>query len=292
MELKIEQLSKSYGSTKALQKFDGTLSQGIYGLLGPNGAGKSTLMNIIAGNLIPDEGTIQYNGKDIFKLGKEFRAVLGFMPQQQGLYDSFTGFRFLSYIAALKGMSRTEAKIQMKEVAEMVHLTEALNRRLGGYSGGMKQRILIAQAVLNNPEILILDEPTAGLDPKERIHIRNIISEISSNKIVIWATHVVSDIESIAKEILLVKKGTLVAKDAPQNLLKNVQGKVFELLVPCDQLDDVQKQYLVSNITLSANGMLVRIVSEDKPKGYSFQAVLPTLEEEYLYVFATKEDAG
>lgn len=291
MELKIEQLCKCYGTTKALIDFNGTLSQGVYGLLGPNGAGKSTLMNMIAGNLKPDAGAISYNGKDIFALGKEFRGILGFMPQQQGLYESFSGFRFLSYIAALKGMSAGEAKAQIQEVSKAVHLTQVLNQRLGSYSGGMKQRILIAQALLGNPEILILDEPTAGLDPKERIHIRNIISEISSNKIVLWATHVVSDIESIAKEIILIKKGVLIAKDTPQSLLNNICGKVFELLVPIDQVDNIQKQYLVSSITLSANGMLMRVVSDHEPEDHPFQAVQPTLEEEYLYVFAAREES-
>lgn len=286
MELKIEGLNKSYGPTRALRDFTATLTPGVYGLLGPNGAGKSTLMNMIAGNLKPDTGSIQYNGRDIYRLGKEFRSVLGYMPQQQGLYDSFTGFRFLSYMAALKGMSKGEAKEQIMEAARMVHLTDVLNRRLGGYSGGMKQRILIAQAILGRPEILILDEPTAGLDPKERIHIRNLISGISANKIVLWATHVVSDVEAIAREIILVKEGVLLAKDTPQNLLRNIQGKVFELVVSQEEVEHVQSQYLVSNLTLTSEGMLVRILSEQEPEGFPYEPVSPTLEEEYLYVFA------
>lgn len=286
MELKIEGLNKSYGPTRALRDFTATLTPGVYGLLGPNGAGKSTLMNMIAGNLKPDTGSIQYNGRDIYRLGKEFRSVLGYMPQQQGLYDSFTGFRFLSYMAALKGMSKGEAKEQIMEAARMVHLTDVLNQRLGGYSGGMKQRILIAQAILGRPEILILDEPTAGLDPKERIHIRNLISGISANKIVLWATHVVSDVEAIAREIILVKEGILLAKDTPQNLLRNIQGKVFELVVSQEQVEHVQSQYLLSNLTLSSKGMLIRILSEQEPEGYPYEPVPPTLEEKYLYVFA------
>lgn len=288
MELKIERLNKSYGSTKALQDFSATLTEGIYGLLGPNGAGKSTLMNLIAGNLKPDTGVMQYNGQDILKMGKDFRAVLGYMPQQQGLYESFTGLRFLSYIAALKGMTWTKAKEEIWEAAQRIHLTDDLNRKLQGYSGGMKQRILIAQAILNQPKLLILDEPTAGLDPKERIHIRNMISEIAADKIVIWATHVVSDIESIAKEILFLKKGILVAKDTPQNLLRQIQGKVFELVVPKERVEEVQQRYLVSNITLSTEGMLVRVVSDLEPEEFAFRPVPPTLEEEYLYIFAVK----
>lgn len=286
MELRINGLSKSYGATKALCNFTGTLSEGIYGLLGPNGAGKSTLMNILAGNLKQDGGCILFDGRDIRELGREFRSLLGFMPQQQGLYESFTGIRFLSYMAALKGMSKQEARLQIQEAAKRVHLTEVLNQKLGAYSGGMKQRILIAQAMLNHPKILILDEPTAGLDPKERIHIRNIISEISEDRIVLWATHVVSDVESIAKEILMLKRGKLVAMDTPRNLLREIQGKVFELLISSAQVAQVQKKYLISNLTLSPEGMLVRVLAEEKPEGYPCREVPPALEEEYLYVFA------
>lgn len=289
MELRMEGLNKNYGATRALSDFTGTLYEGIYGLLGPNGAGKSTLMNIIAGNLRPDAGCIRYNGTDVRKLGEDYRAVLGYMPQQQGVYESFTGYRFLSYIAALKGMDGRKARKQIEQTAEMVHLTDSLHKKLGSYSGGMKQRILIAQAVLNDPKILIFDEPTAGLDPKERIHIRNMISEIAANKIIIWATHVVSDVESIAKEVLLLKNGILLAKDTPENLLKNIEGKVYELLVPSNLVQEVQRKYVVSGLTLTADGMLIRILAEEEPKEYSCRKVSPSLEEEYLYVFAGKE---
>lgn len=287
MELNIDRLQKSYGTNIALSDFTGVFSAGVYGLLGPNGAGKSTLMNLIAGNLKPDAGSIRYDGADISRMGKNFRAILGVMPQQQGLYPGFTGLRFLSYMAALKGMPKSRAKEQIREVSEIMHLSNRLGQKLGTYSGGMKQRILIAQALLGNPKVLILDEPTAGLDPAERIHIRNIISGVSQDKIVIWATHVVSDIESIAREVILLKEGHIAAWDRPQKLLYDLIGKVFELVVPEEAIKDIQDRYLISNLTLSSDGIRVRIISEQEPEDYPFQTVPPTLEEEYLYKFGT-----
>ncbi len=198
MILEIQNLTKSYGKHMALNQVSLSLTPGVYALLGPNGAGKSTLMNLIAGNIRQDYGKICYDGKTTEALGREFRRILGFMPQQQGLYENFTAYRFLSYMASLKGMSRAKAAKEIEWALEMVHLADNRNQRLGAFSGGMKQRVLMAQAIMNDPEILILDEPTAGLDPKERIRIRNIISEIAMDKIVIFATHVVSDIEQIA----------------------------------------------------------------------------------------------
>ena len=195
MILEIQNLTKSYGKHMALNQVSLSLTPGVYALLGPNGAGKSTLMNLIAGNIRQDYGKICYDGKTTEALGREFRRILGFMPQQQGLYENFTAYRFLSYMASLKGMSRAKAAKEIEWALEMVHLADNRNQRLGAFSGGMKQRVLMAQAIMNDPEILILDEPTAGLDPKERIRIRNIISEIAMDKIVIFATHVVSDIE-------------------------------------------------------------------------------------------------
>lgn len=290
MELKIDHLQKRYGANVALSDFTGTLSAGVYGLLGPNGAGKSTLMNLIAGNLKPDAGSIRFDGKDIGQMGKEFRSILGFMPQQQGVYPGFTGSRFLFYIAALKGLPKARAKEQIREAAELVHLSDQLGQKLMTYSGGMKQRILIAQALLGEPKVLILDEPTAGLDPSERIHIRNVISRVSRDKIVIWATHVVSDIESIAREVIFLKKGQIAAWDRPQKLLYGLVGKVFELVVPEEAAEAVQEKYLVSSLTFSAEGMRIRIVSEEEPKEYPFQAVPPTLEEEYLYRFGAGKE--
>lgn len=287
-ELIISNLNKTYkkGAVKALDDFSITLTPGVYGLLGPNGAGKSTLMNIITDNLNADSGEVIYNGENIKKLGKDFRAVLGYMPQQQGLYDDFTLNRFLWYMAALKGLKRKEAKEKITKLLETVNLTNSAHKKLGAFSGGMKQRALIAQALLNEPEILILDEPTAGLDPKERIRIRNFISDIAEDKIVILATHVVSDIEFIAKEVILLKSGKLVACDNIAELLKSVEDKTFEITTEDSSLvRKLQENYRVSNIHREGNTVKVRIVTDNLPNSVSASKVKPTLEDLYLYIF-------
>ncbi len=287
MELKISGLSKTYkkGAVKALDDFSITLTPGVYGLLGPNGAGKSTLMNIITDNLNADCGEVIYNGENIKKLGKDFRAVLGYMPQQQGLYDDFTLNRFLWYMAALKGLKRKEAKEKITSLLKTVNLTDAAHKKLGAFSGGMKQRALIAQALLNEPEILILDEPTAGLDPKERIRIRNFISEIAKDKIVLVSTHVVSDIEFIAKEIILLKEGHLVSHDTCENLAKKIENKVYEIEISQEDLLYFQNTYRVSNLYRNGDKIILRTVSDNLPEGYKSTKVSPTLEDLYLYVF-------
>ncbi len=287
MKIEIHNLNKTYkgGKVKALRDFSVTLTPGVYGLLGPNGAGKSTLMNIITDNLKADSGFIKYNGTDTLKLGKEFRSVLGYMPQQQGLYDDFTANRFLWYMAALKGLKKREAKKKITELLETVNLTESAHKKLGSFSGGMKQRALIAQALLNDPEVLILDEPTAGLDPKERIRIRNFISEIAENKIVILATHVVSDIEFIAKEVMLLKEGQLIACDTTDNLLKHIEDMVYEVVVPDGGVEQFEQKYNVSNIFRNGNEVIARVVSDCLPDELNKSNVRPNLEDLYLYYF-------
>lgn len=287
MELALNCISKTYkkGSVKALDNFSVTLTPGVYGLLGPNGAGKSTLMNIITDNLNADGGEVVYGGENIKKLGKDYRAVLGYMPQQQGLYDDFTLNRFLWYMAALKGLKKKEAKEKITQLLETVNLTDAAHKKLGSFSGGMKQRALIAQALLNNPEILILDEPTAGLDPKERIRIRNFISEIAEDKIVLISTHVVSDIEFIAKEIILLKSGQLVSHDTCTNLTKEIENKVFEVEINKEELEYFQDNYRVSNLYHNDEKIIVRLVTDIPPENYEIQSVKATLEDLYLYVF-------
>lgn len=287
--LEIKNISKTYkkGTVKALDDFSVTLTSGVYGLLGPNGAGKSTLMNIITDNLNSDSGEVLYDGEDIKKLGKDYRTVLGYMPQQQGLYDDFTLNRFLWYMAALKGLKKKEAKQKITSLLETVNLKESAHKKLGSFSGGMKQRALIAQALLNDPKILILDEPTAGLDPKERIRIRNFISEIAENKIVLISTHVVSDIEFIAKEIILLKSGQLVSHDTCNNLIKEIENKVFEVEINKDELKCFQETYRVSNLFHDDDKIIVRIVTDIPPENYKVQPVKPTLEDLYLYVFET-----
>lgn len=286
-KLEIKNISKTYkkGTVKALDNFSVTLTSGVYGLLGPNGAGKSTLMNIITDNLNSDSGKVLYDGEDIKKLGKGYRSVLGYMPQQQGLYDDFTLNRFLWYMSALKGLKKKEAKEKITSLLETVNLTDSAHKKLGGFSGGMKQRALIAQALLNDPKILILDEPTAGLDPKERIRIRNFVSEIAEDKIVLISTHVVSDIEFIAKEIVLLKQGKLVSHDTCSNLVSEIENKVVEVEINREELKYFQNNYRVSNLYHNDDKIIVRLVTDNPPKNHKSTIVKPTLEDLYLYVF-------
>lgn len=226
--LELQNITKDYGTKQALDHISLSLENGIYGLLGPNGAGKSTLMNIITGNLKPTSGVVLWNGENAHDMGAAYRSLLGYAPQQQGLYDTFTGIRFLSYMATLKGISKKEQKGEIQRVLDYVNLTEKACRPIGTYSGGMKQRILVAQAILGDPHLVVLDEPTAGLDPKERVRIRENIRNISGDKIILVSTHVVSDIESIASEIILLREGKIVDHDTVPSLCKK-HGDVKDL---------------------------------------------------------------
>lgn len=228
MELTLQNVSKKYGEKTALDNISLTLSQGIYALLGPNGAGKTTMMNLITGNLKPTSGKLLWDGQETVQMGAVYRSLIGYAPQQQALYDTFSGSRFLSYMAALKGIPKKQMKEEIRRVLDYVNLTEAANESIGAYSGGMKQRILIAQAILGNPKLLILDEPTAGLDPKERVRIREKIKALSGDKVILVSTHVVSDIQSIAKEVLLLKKGRLADRGSVPALCQKY-GTVSDL---------------------------------------------------------------
>lgn len=291
MILSINSTSKSYGSNLALNHFSAILHPGIYALLGPNGSGKSTLMNILTDNLKADSGEIAYtddsgNTENVLHMGVRFREKLGFMPQYPGLYPNFTVERFMWYMAALKGIKKEEAKKQIPEILAAVELDDVLKRKIGALSGGMKQRLTLAQAVLGDPEILILDEPTAGLDPKQRIAIRNYISKIAFNKIVLIATHVVPDIEFIARDIIMLKKGVIVDNAPPHELTKKIEGKVW--IAPCSESDVqlMQDKFRVTNIARDENTgeVLLRVLSDEQPTDRS-KTVSPTLEDYYLYIF-------
>lgn len=292
MELKIKNLNKHYGVKHALKDFTVSLSEGIYGLLGPNGAGKSTLMNILTDNIGFDSGEITYNGENIFEMGKNFRKILGYMPQQQCLYENFTAHRFLSYVAALKGMERDYAEERIDYLLHRVNLTDVKNKRLSSFSGGMKQRIMIVQTFLDDPKVIIMDEPTAGLDPKERIRIRNLISGMSKDKIVIIATHVVSDIEFISKRILMLKNGELLYNQSPAELQTMLEGNVFEIKVIEDQTNEIASKFTVSNIYRNNRDVIIRVITDSEPSGYQFNAVQPMLEDVYLSVFKEESAHG
>lgn len=293
MELELKELSKSYGSVKALNKISYTFKPGIYGILGANGAGKSTMINLITDNVSRDSnngGNILYDGEDILKLGKKFRAIVGYMPQQQGFYEDFSPKAFLKYMAEVKGLKRKneEGKSvaqQIDELLEVVNLTSVAYKKIGGFSGGMKQRVLLAQALLGNPKVLILDEPTAGLDPKERIGIRNYIAELSKDKIILFATHVVSDIECIADKVILVKKGQIVATGTPVELIEKMQGKVAELTCTLEDVGKLQEQYKVGNIRQRKNGLALRLVGDKLPDEAVKVEDNIDLEDVYLYYF-------
>ena len=286
MTLTIQGISKSYGTNLALNSFTATLDAGIYALLGPNGSGKSTLMNILTDNLKADAGRITYDGENVLDMGVRFREKLGFMPQYPGLYPNFTVERFMWYMAALKGLPKEESMRQIPEILAAVELDDVPKRKIGALSGGMKQRLTLAQAVLGDPEILILDEPTAGLDPKQRIAIRNYISKISFNKIVLIATHVVPDIEFIAKDIIMLKKGVIVDNAPPHELVKKIDGQVW--LVPCaeHEVQAMQDHFRVTNIARDeqTGEVLLRVLSEVMPTERA-RTVAPTLEDYYLHVF-------
>ena len=297
MVLQFHNISKSYGKTRALIDFSVQLTPGVYALLGPNGSGKTTLMNILTGNLKADAGNITFaegqgQPENITAMGKRFRKLLGFMPQYPGMYGNFTLEEFLQYVATLKnvgeelpGQQRNELiRSQIDGVLQAVELSDVAHRRIRTLSGGMKQRLALAQAVLGDPKILILDEPTAGLDPKQRIAVRNYISRISQDKIVIIATHVVSDVEFIAREAIMLKKGVILDSGSPYELTHKIEGQVWQTVVRPEDVKAMQEKFRVVNIQNCEQGAILRILSDAKPTKDSV-SVVPSLEDYYLHVF-------
>ena len=282
--LTIRDLSKSYGSNLALNQFTYSFDHGIYALLGPNGSGKSTLMNIVTQNLKSDNGDILLDGAPIGKLGASYREKLGFMPQYPGMYPSFSALDFLRYMAVLKGLNKTKADEQIDELLHAVELHDVRTHRIGSFSGGMKQRLALAQSLLGDPEIVILDEPTAGLDPKQRIAIRNYIASVALNKTVIIATHVVSDVEFIAREAIMLKKGVISDSGSPYELTQKIEGQVWQTVVAAEEVQAMQEKFRVVNIQNGEQGVILRILSDVKPTEDSV-TVVPSLEDYYLHVF-------
>jgi ABC-2 type transport system ATP-binding protein len=283
MELKISRLSKKYSKDKhGLVNFSITIENGITGLLGSNGAGKSTLMRIIATVSNPTKGSITFNGEDILKKPNRMRQVLGYLPQDFGVYPNLTGYEFLNYIAALKGIGGKSLQNKVNQLLEGVNLMEVSNRPISTYSGGMKQRLGIAQVLLNDPKVLIFDEPTVGLDPAERVRFRNLISELANDSIVILSSHIVSDIEMIADEVVIMKKGSLVQKGYQSEIIETVENKVFELEIGKEELRYFKDNFIIVSTLRKKDSVLLRFVS-DTPLS---QAVLcePTLEDAFLYL--------
>lgn len=296
MALEVRSLSKNYGKVQALKNVSFKIGTGVYGLLGPNGAGKSTMIRIITGSMRASSGEVLYNGSRIRENEKAYKKILGYVPQRQGMYDSFTAARFLEYMAVLKELKRKEIPEEVERVLKIVGLQEDALRRLGGFSGGMKQRVLIAQALLGDPRIIILDEPTAGLDPKERIKIRNFISRIGENRTILLATHVVSDVESIAREILLLGDGVLKEKGTPRELCAMLDGSVFECILPGQEgFDRVEAQFPVSNVLELPDGQIaVRVIGSGREVRknlgqYGVREVFPNLQEVYLSLFDKRQ---
>lgn len=284
MILCLENLTKSFENNVAVDNFNYIFKPGIYGLLGANGAGKSTLMSLICNILKPTNGKIYLDEVDIKKNSKNYRKKLGYLPQEVGYYPEFTAFDFLSYMCALKGIQGNETKQQINELLKVVGLFEEQFTKIRTFSGGMRQRLGIAQAMLNNPSILILDEPTAGLDPQERIKFRNLISLFSEEKIILISTHIVSDIECIANKILIMKKGKLICEGYKENILKKLENCVWECSVPVNMLNEFTTKNLVSSINLQERCAIIRIIDKNKPY-QDAMPVYPNLEDLYLYYF-------
>lgn len=288
MELRIEKLTKQYGAKTAVDRLDLKMNAGVYGLLGANGAGKTTLMRLLCQIQDPTSGEIFYDGQEIGSMGEAYRNILGYLPQDFGYYPDFTAYKFMLYMASLKGLSKDYGRQYSLELLDKVGLLQVKNKKIRTFSGGMKQRLGIAQAMLNDPKILILDEPTAGLDPKERVRFRNLISSFSQNKIVLLSTHIVSDVEYIAGEIVVMKKGVILHKGSPREILREVEGKVWECSAEPEKVEVMQSRFTVGNLRNEGDKTVLRIIAETRPLPDAVPAA-PNLEDLYLYYFSDEE---
>jgi ABC-2 type transport system ATP-binding protein len=290
MQLKIDEVGKQYRRDFwGLRNFTLELGPGVLGLLGPNGAGKSTLMRILATITRATEGRVTWNGTDIAQEPDELRQVLGYLPQDFGIYPNLTGREFLEYMAAIKGMDAKTARRRIDELLVVVNLVDAAKRPLRGYSGGMKQRVGIAQALLNDPQLLIVDEPTVGLDPAERVRFRNLLSDLAGERIIILSTHIVSDVEATATEIVIIDKGRQIERATPEKLLALLDGQVWQWVIPEEQLTGLKQTHIVSGSVRRGDGIQVRIVSETAPAAEALP-VEPNLEDAYLHLVS--QDGG
>jgi ABC-2 type transport system ATP-binding protein len=289
IRLEMHNLGKVYKQVQALKDFNLTLSPGILGLLGPNGAGKSTLMRMLATITKPTGGTILWNDQDVVKDPEALRSVLGYLPQDFGVYPNLSAQEFLEYMAAIKGMSGEKARRKISDLLDLVNLRDAARRPLGGYSGGMRQRVGIAQALLNDPQLLIVDEPTVGLDPEERVRFRNLLSDLAGERVVILSTHIVSDVESTATDLAIIHKGHLKVHARPEQLLKQMEGSVWEWIATSEDLPALKKQFLVSGTIRRMEGVELRVVSQARPCAQA-QLVTPTLEDAYLSTVTQRQE--
>jgi ABC-2 type transport system ATP-binding protein len=283
MKLAIEGVGKRYkGGIWGLKDFSLALEPGVLGLVGPNGAGKSTLMRILATVTRPTEGKVTWNGADIVRAPDGLRAVLGYLPQDFGIYPHLNAIEFLEYLAAIKGVDGSTARRRIDQLLQMFGLAEVRKRPLGSYSGGMKQRVGIAQALLNDPQLLIVDEPTAGLDPEERVRFRNLLADLAGERIVILSTHIVSDVEAVATEIAVLNRGQLLWHGLPEALLRMVEGKVWQWVIPSTELAAARERYLINNAVRRSDGVHLRLVA-DAPPDAGAQPLAPALEDAYLH---------
>ena len=289
MELKIKDLTKSFGKTEAVSHISYTLTNGVYGLLGVNGAGKTTLMRMLCTLVEPSSGSITWNGQEIFQMGSAYRNILGYLPQEFGYYPDFNLEDYLMYIASIKGLKPSVMRHRVRELLHQVGLAQVRKKKIKKLSGGMKRRLGIAQAMLNHPKLLILDEPTAGLDPNERIRFRNLISELAAERIVLLSTHIVSDVEYIAGDIILMKAGRVECSGSTEALVSHMPWTVWELDVPQSDVHKFMKAYKVANIKMHGSMARLRILSEEKP-GENAAFTEASLEDVFLYYFGTKGD--